>query len=66
MLSVSDPTSTTRIKAALTTELLGLNANEQPGRAIDRLPDWRMHPLVTALQALRGVAPVVAVAVPDA
>jgi transposase len=24
------------------------------------MPDWRMHPLVTALQALRGVAPVVA------
>ena len=24
------------------------------------LPDWRMHPLVEALQALRGVAPVVA------
>ena len=24
------------------------------------LPDWRMHPLVVALQALRGVAPVVA------
>jgi transposase len=24
------------------------------------MPDWRMHPLVTALQSLRGVAPVVA------
>ena len=24
------------------------------------MPDWRMHPLVGALQALRGVAPVVA------
>jgi transposase len=27
------------------------------------LPDWRMHPLVAALQALRGVAPVVAATV---
>jgi len=27
---------------------------------LQMLPDWRMHPLVQALQALRGVAPVVA------